>query len=86
MNKRLSKEKCPITKHVGYHACGLNQIMSKKDYIIEQRNRKEDQQLQPIGPIKEEVRAVEYRDLQVKKGKFMDSSGRQEHPTYKRKK
>ena len=28
--KRLSKEKCPITKHVGYHTCGLNQIMSKK--------------------------------------------------------
>ena len=67
MNKRLSKERCPITKHVGYHACGLTQMMSKKDYIIEQRSRKEDQQLQHQGPIKEEVRVVEYRDLWVKK-------------------
>ena len=40
--KRLSKEKCPITKHVGYHSCGLTEMMSKKDYIIEQRRRKEE--------------------------------------------
>ena len=39
----------------------------KKEYMIEQRNRKEDQQLQPIGPVKEEVRAIEYRDLRIKK-------------------
>ena len=65
-NKRLSKEGCPITKYVGYHACSLNKMMSKKGYTIEQRSRKVDQQLQTIGPMKEEVRTVEYRDLWIR--------------------
>ena len=39
----------------------------KKEYIIEQRRRMEDQQLQTIGPIEEEVRIMEYRDLWINK-------------------
>ena len=42
-------------------------MMSKKDYIIEQRRRKEDQQLQHIGPIEEEVRILEYRDVWIER-------------------
>ena len=41
----------------------------KKEYILEQRRRMEDQQLQTIGPIEEEVRIVEYRDLLIGKDK-----------------
>ena len=54
--KRLSKKDCPISKHVGYHSCGMEQTMSRKDYNIEQRRREEDRQLHKKGPVEEEVR------------------------------
>ena len=39
--------------------------MSRKDYNIEQRRREEDRQLHKKGPVEEEVRVMEYRDLWI---------------------
>ena len=47
-------------------------MISKKEYIIEQRRRKEDQQLQHTVPVEEEVRIMEYRDLWINKDEWED--------------
>ena len=39
--------------------------MSRKDYNIEQRSREENKQLNREGPVEEEVRVMEYRDLWI---------------------